>query len=340
MKRVGRIRKVLFVCSGNTCRSPMAALLFAQEARSAGVKVEVASRGLAAAEGWPASRRAIEVMREWGLDLSRHKSRSLNRQDVEDSDLVLTMTTAHAERIKQMWPFTQNKVFALKEYIHLYSGAGSEEEEAGGDMDIMDPFGQTLSVYRRCAQEIEAAVKSLVKILSQQGVDPLRIALAADHGGVMLKDQIKCWLEEMGLSVEDFGTYSTESVDYPDYARIVGEKVASGEFDRGILVCGTGIGMSIAANKIPGIRAALCHDVFSARATREHNDSNILCLGERVVGPGHARAIVEAWLGTEFAGGRHARRVDKIGALENAYFCRPGPGGGAHDSGLASHGEA
>lgn len=138
----------------------------------------------------------------------------------------------------------------------------------------------------------------------------MRVALAADHGGLELKNSIRSWLEKAGYSVEDFGVHTGESVDYPDYAKIVAEKVASGEFDRGILVCGTGIGMSIAANKVPGIRAALVHDVFSARATREHNDSNILCIGQRVVGEGHALAIVEAWLRTEFSGGRHSRRVE------------------------------
>lgn len=152
----------------------------------------------------------------------------------------------------------------------------------------------------------------------------MRVALAADHGGYHLKEAIKGWLSELGIAAEDFGTHTPDSVDYPDYARVVAEKVAAGEFDRGILVCGTGIGMSIAANKVPGIRAALCHDVFSARATREHNDSNVLTLGERVIGQGLARAIVEAWLGAEFAGGRHAARVEKIRALEGAYGgCRP-----------------
>ncbi len=147
----------------------------------------------------------------------------------------------------------------------------------------------------------------------------MRVALGADHGGYRLKEAIKRWLDEMGIAWEDCGTYGPDSVDYPDYARQVAEKVAAGECDRGILVCGTGIGMCIAANKVPGIRAALCHDVFSARATREHNDSNVLTLGERVVGEGLARAIVEVWLTTEFAGGRHARRVDKIKEIEKAY---------------------
>lgn len=144
----------------------------------------------------------------------------------------------------------------------------------------------------------------------------MKVALAADHGGFRLKDEIKKLLESLNIEVEDFGCSCETSVDYPDYALPVAEKVAAGEFDRGILVCGTGIGMSIAANKVPGIRCALAHDSFSARATREHNDSNVLALGERVIGPGLALDIVKIWLETEFQGGRHARRVEKVTEIE------------------------
>ncbi|OUM85073.1 MAG: ribose 5-phosphate isomerase B [Bacillus thermozeamaize] len=144
----------------------------------------------------------------------------------------------------------------------------------------------------------------------------MRVALAADHGGFRLKEEIKKELEEMGVIYEDFGTHSPDSVDYPDFAIPVAKKVAAGEFDRGILICGTGIGMTIAANKVRGIRCALVHDAFSARATREHNDSNLLAMGERVIGPGLAREIVRIWLTTPFAGGRHQRRIEKIRELE------------------------
>lgn len=144
----------------------------------------------------------------------------------------------------------------------------------------------------------------------------MKVALAADHGGFKLKQEIKSLLESLNISFEDFGCECETSVDYPDYAQPVAEKVASGEFDRGILVCGTGIGMSIAANKVPGIRCALVHDTFSAKATREHNDTNVLAMGERVIGSGLALDIVKIWLETEFLGGRHERRVDKIKEIE------------------------
>ncbi|MDI6711441.1 MAG: ribose 5-phosphate isomerase B [Thermoanaerobacterales bacterium] len=147
----------------------------------------------------------------------------------------------------------------------------------------------------------------------------MRIAVASDHGGFRLKQEVINYLGLAGYEFKDLGTYSAESVDYPDFARAVAEAVRSGEFDRGIILCGTGIGVCIAANKVPGIRAALCHDTFSARAAREHNDANVLTLGERVIGPGLARDIVAAWLTSEFQGGRHARRVAKITAIEEKY---------------------
>lgn len=142
------------------------------------------------------------------------------------------------------------------------------------------------------------------------------LAIGSDHGGFSLKEKIKEFLEQQGIPYEDFGTYNSESVDYPDYAKKVAEAVASGKCERGILCCGTGIGVSIAANKVKGIRAAHCHDTFSARYSREHNDANILTLGERVIGPGLALEIVDVWLKSSFNGGRHARRVDKIRKME------------------------
>ncbi len=147
----------------------------------------------------------------------------------------------------------------------------------------------------------------------------MKIAIGCDHAGLGYKEEIKKHLAEKGLEYHDFGCKATESVDYPDYGRMVGEAVASGEYDRGIVVCGTGIGISIAANKVKGVRAALCGDCFSAKACREHNDANVLALGERVIGLGQALMIVDIWLETEFAGGRHARRVEKIGEIEAAY---------------------
>ena len=138
----------------------------------------------------------------------------------------------------------------------------------------------------------------------------MKIAVGCDHGGLDLKDIVKSVLKDLGHEIDDQGCNSSESVDYPNFARAVGSLVRNGECERGILICGTGIGMSMAANRIPGIRAALCHEMFSARMSREHNDANILCLGARVIGQGLAAEVVRTWMTTDFAGGRHQRRID------------------------------
>ncbi|MBT9155167.1 MAG: putative sugar phosphate isomerase YwlF [Firmicutes bacterium] len=144
----------------------------------------------------------------------------------------------------------------------------------------------------------------------------MKISLGSDHAGLALKQEIFLYLKRAGHTVLDRGTSTDASVDYPDFAASVCNDIKSDEAERGILVCGTGIGMSIAANKHAGIRAALCHDTFSARATREHNDANVLCLGQRVIGAGLALDIVAVWLGAEFAGDKHLRRLEKIARLE------------------------
>lgn len=144
----------------------------------------------------------------------------------------------------------------------------------------------------------------------------MRVAIGADQGGYELKQQVAEFLIAQGYVVSDLGIHRLESVDYPDIAVLVARAVAAGEAERGILICGTGIGVSLAANKVDGVRAALCTDCYMARMAREHNDAQILCLGGRVLGVGSALDIVQVFLGSEFLGGRHARRVDKISALE------------------------
>ena len=144
------------------------------------------------------------------------------------------------------------------------------------------------------------------------------IALGADHAGFPLKEDLKAWLIERGHEVVDCGTQSSESVDYPDYAAAVAGAVVTGKADRGVLVCGTGLGMAIAANKLPGIRAAACTDAYTARLSREHNDANVLALGARITAREAAIEILATWLAAEFAGGRHARRVEKLAALDRA----------------------
>lgn len=144
----------------------------------------------------------------------------------------------------------------------------------------------------------------------------MKIVLGSDHAGFSLKETIKEHLSSQGYEIIDCGTDSEESVDYPDFGAKVAKTICDGVCEKGILVCGTGIGISIAANKLPGIRAAVCHDLFTAQASREHNDANILAMGARVLDPSLALEMVDLWLSTPFSGGRHQRRIDKISALE------------------------
>jgi ribose 5-phosphate isomerase B len=152
-----------------------------------------------------------------------------------------------------------------------------------------------------------------------------RIAIGSDHAGFSVKEIIKKYLETTGYPVDDQGTGSEDSVDYPDFGKAVGERVASKQADLGIAVCGSGIGISIAANKVPGIRAALAHDVVTAQLAREHNDANVLALGARIVTPVTALEMVQTFLNTPFAGGRHQRRLDKITAIEQQEHDRETP---------------
>jgi ribose 5-phosphate isomerase B len=183
----------------------------------------------------------------------------------------------------------------------------------------------TLRVIRDSADRPIAGVSQSPTKFGKPGEDDRGrklVALGADHGGFELREQLKIYLEDWGYGVLDFGTRSTESVDYPDFAAAVAEAVASGRAWRGVVIDSAGIGSAIAANKVPGARAALCYDRATARNSREHNDANILTLGAKLIAPETAREILAVWLATSFGGGRHAKRVDKITALE-AKYCGP-----------------
>ncbi len=148
----------------------------------------------------------------------------------------------------------------------------------------------------------------------------MKIAIGCDHGGIVLKDAVLEVLNEKGIEFEDLGCYTTDSVDYPDYALKVAEEVSQGKADLGIILCGTGIGISIAANKVKGIRAAVAHDLFTAEMCKRHNNANILAMGGRVISPELAKQMVKIWLESDFEGGRHLNRVNKITAIEQKYF--------------------
>jgi len=158
----------------------------------------------------------------------------------------------------------------------------------------------------------------------------MRVAIGTDHRGYELRPKVVELVERLGHEVIDVGTFSPEPVDYPDIAAIVSQKVGSGEVDRGILICGTGLGMCIAANKFPGVRAAPCHDDLTVEMSRRHNDANVLCLSADLLGERLIQRMVELWLATPFDGGRHARRVDKIGQLEQQLHAESHSGADAH----------
>jgi ribose 5-phosphate isomerase B len=284
---------------------------------------KIESSGIAALDGEKANIKAIEILLEQGIDLSKHLSKQINKEIISSADLILTMTRNQKEILLNLNLNLDDKIYTLKEFV------GEKD-----NLDIYDPFGQSLNTYRKTRDEIWDYLNKLMVRLNQisfeegkkgfsennnnmkRDDDKIKIAIGSDHAGFSLKEEIKQLLEEEGFEYEDMGTDSTKSVDYPDFAYKLANSVASGKYERGILICGTGIGMSISANKIKGIRAALCHDVFSARASRNHNNSNILTMGSRIIGPGLAREITKVWLSSNFDAGRHERRVGKINLIE------------------------
>ena len=273
---------------------------------------EIASAGLSAGRGQPPSADAIRAMREHGIDISGQRSQPVTEELVERADYIFAMTRGHQEMLCLLHPEAADKTFLVREF-----------EENPARIDVPDPIGQGYPVYAECRDTIRGALIPLLAFLRQsesQGsmtapanpTAPLRIAIATDHGGTELKRALVDHLKAAKVAVRDFGTDSTDSVDYPDYAeRVCGELIA-GRADVGILVCKSGIGMSIAANRHPEIRAALVETEARARVTRGHNDANVLCLPAESVDAATARKIVDAFLATPFEGGRHQRRLDKL----------------------------
>jgi glycine hydroxymethyltransferase len=305
------MKTILFVCTGNVCRSPMAEGLFRHAVKGNG-RFRVLSAGVGAAEGQPPSPHAVRALKELGIDISRQRSRMLTPELVQEADYIFGMTHGHVDAVTLLFPQAVEKTFLLREF---------DETLDVFEKDISDPIGGSYEVYLNCRDQIEQGLASMLHFIEQTsqpavaaaGSDRvLQMALGADHAGMALKDSLKDHLTKRGVSVVDLGTHSPDSTDYPDFAKAVAENVLSGRSELGLLVCSTGIGMSIAANKVPGIRAALVVNTETAILARQHNNANVLCLGQKVTPPDEAKRLIDAFLDTQFQGGRHERRLQKI----------------------------
>ncbi len=269
------------------------------------------SAGVGAIDGQPPSAHSVRALRELGIDISDLRSRMLTADLVEQADFIFGMTHSHVDSIILLYPHAAEKTFLLREFDETL-----EEYEK----DISDPIGSSYEIYAYCRDQIEQGIYSMLDFLEQttgshgfdSAVEKTDFALGADHAGFPLKEAIKQYLQGREVTAVDFGTHSTESTDYPDYAKAVAEAVAEGRSELGLLVCATGIGMSMAANKVPGIRAALVFNEEMASLARRHNNANVLCLGANETSPDQAKKILDAFLAAHFEAGRHERRVKKM----------------------------
>jgi ribose 5-phosphate isomerase B len=237
---------------------------------------------------------------------------------MEAADVVFCMTAMHRAHLLARFPWFEDKTFILKKFA---LGKKDERESDSGDesSDIPDPIGQGLSEYVKVFNEIKAHLEEIIEHWGTENkfrkdvAKTFRIAAGSDHAGFLLKQELIKYMQDMGHTVTDLGAATNETPsDYPDFAYPVAKGVAKGDYDYGLLVCGSGIGVNITANRVPGARAVLARDTLTAKYSRLHDDANILCLGERFTTPTLAKDMLTEWLKTEFEGGRHKRRVEKI----------------------------
>jgi glycine hydroxymethyltransferase len=304
------MKTILFVCTGNVCRSPMAEGLFRHAVKGRG-DYRVLSAGVGAIDGQAPSPNAVRAMREIGIDIGHQRSRMLTGDLVGQADYIFGMTHSHVDSVILLYPQAAEKTFLLREFdetLDIY------------EKDISDPIGGSFDIYCNCRDQIEQGIASMLGFIEQtaapspnvQTSSQTNISIASDHGGFELKEAIKNHLKRQNVTVHDYGAHSKESCDYPDFAISVAEAVASGKSETGILICTSGVGMSMTANKVNGVRAALVFNEEMARTARQHNDANVLCLGAKQISPDQAGKIVDAFLSAEFEGGRHQRRVNKM----------------------------
>ena len=306
------MKRIIFVCTGNTCRSPMAEAIFNKkcdnklfEAKSAGILVNSESTG--------AANNAILVLKdEYGVDLLAHRTKELKYKDIEDADLVLCMEKIQAEIVKYKFSLNNelmNKVHPFLEYIGM----------AG---DVLDPYGGTYSTYLETARHIEKGIDVLLEKLmnaNDKGGTKM-IAIGADHGGFALKEELLKYygnLPDNDICLKDYGAFDeTRGLEEPEVAFKVAKSVANGECHAGILICRSGIGMVMAANKVKGIRCGLAYNEDAAKSIKEHNDANIIALGADFTSLEQAIRYIEIWYNTEFLNGIYKERLDIISEYE------------------------
>ena len=273
----------------------------------------VISAGLGAVDGQPPSAYAVEAMKELGIDIGKQRSRMLTSDVVRQADFIFGMTHSHVDTVTLLYPQAAEKTFLLREF---------DETLDPFEKDISDPIGGSYDVYVECRDQIEQGIASMLRFLAQHetsllaktgdGTKAMTLAVGSDHGGFELKESLKQHLKAKGVSFTDFGTTTRDSSDYPDYAQLVAQAVAAQQAEYGLLICTTGIGMSMAANKYPGVRAALVCEQQAASLSRQHNDANVLCLSGKFTPLEEAKKILDTFLDTRFEGGRHERRVNKM----------------------------
>ncbi len=307
------MKTILFLCTGNVCRSPMAEGLFRHAVKNRG-DFRVMSAGLGAMDDQPPTHFSVLAMREIGLDIAHQRSQALTAELVSAADYIFGMTNSHVDTVALLYPQHAEKTFLLREF---------DDSLEPYEKDISDPIGCPYDVYVECRNQIELGIATILKFMEQQNLlskvanhavkGTVNFALGADHGGLELKESLKAWLRERGLTIEDYGALTKDPADdYPDFAKPVAEAVATGKAGLGLLVCTSGVGVSITANKVAGVRAALVDDPESAAQSRRHNDANVLCLSGKKTTAELGKKILEAFINAKFEGGRHERRVLKM----------------------------
>lgn len=305
---------IAFVCTGNTCRSPIAEALFKKllQEHNLADDVKVSSGGINAEKGLPASAGTKEACKAFDVSLDEFASRQVRDEFCEVNHLIFVMEAHHRDFIDEHFPQHADKVRLM----------GSLISDDPNQIDIMDPYGSPQEVYDQVAQMVNAALENLIDnydVFKKRFYTDKRyiLSIGTDHRGYQTKSELIHFLEELEYPVIDCGTHSTESCDHPHYAFAVSEQVALGRADRGILICSSGHGMVISANKVPMVRAVLPVSEEHARLSRSHNNANVLVLGADYLPLDEMKSICKAWLVEGFLGGKYQRRINLITAYEN-----------------------